>query len=79
MPPCRALHNPFPNPAMLTLSLISQKNLLTYTRMTTSISSEAFVKKRESKRMKNNTKTRMTIFIKKNFMISEEIELLWSS
>ncbi len=29
--------------------------------------------------MKDNTKTRMTIFIKTKFKISEEIGLLWSS
>ena len=43
--------------------------------MTTSISSEAFEKKPESQRMKDNTKTRLTTFIKTKFKISEEIGL----
>ena len=46
--------------------------------MTTSISSEAFEKKPESQRMKDNTKTRLTTFIKTKYKISEEIGHLWS-
>ena len=42
--------------------------------MTTSISSEAFEKKTENSRMKDNTKTRMTTFIKTKFKMSEEID-----
>ena len=59
--------------------MLSKIKIIGKTRMTTSISSEAFEKKTESKRMKDNTKTRMTTFIKTKFKISEEIGLLWSS
>ncbi len=47
--------------------------------MTTSTSREAFEKKTENSRMKDNTKTRMTTFIITKFKISEEIGILWSS